>query len=125
MFADPISFLYEGAAHNHVRTSSDNPSTFTYTDETDGVDQIVSIRQSSTKSRFRREIRVSRSKVAADPLTLVNGVSGASVYLVIDEPRAGYTDTELNDMAASLLKFLGGATPTDSTNVLKVLTGEY
>lgn len=125
MFADPISFLYEGVAHSHVRTSSDNPSTFTYVDEADGVDQILSVRQSSTKARFRREIRVSRTKIAADPITLQNGSIGASVYLVIDEPRAGFTDTDLNDMVVSLTKFLGGATATDSTNVLKVLTGEY
>jgi len=125
MFSDPISVLYEGAAKNHVRTSADNPSSFTYVDETDGVTQIVSIRQTNSKSRFRHEIRISRSKIAADPITLANGEIGASVYLVIDEPRSGFTDTDLNDMAVSLFKYLSGAAPTDTGNVLKLLTGEY
>ncbi|DAD50130.1 coat protein [ssRNA phage Zoerhiza.1_22] len=125
MFSDPISVLYEGAAHNHARTSADNPSTFTYVDETDGVTQTVSVRQTTSKSRFRHEFRISRSKIAADPITLANGEIGASVYLVIDEPRAGFTDTDLNDIAASLFKYLSGAAPSDTTNVLKLLTGEY
>ena len=123
MFANTITFRYDTEDKTHNRTSF-APGVFVYSDDTEGVNQTVRIQQNTTKQRFRREVRVSRDKIAQNPLTGVNQEVGASVYLVIDEPRIGFTDSELNDMAISLTKFLSGAAATDSGVTEQVLRGE-
>nr|UJQ85255.1 MAG: hypothetical protein 2 [Leviviridae sp.] len=79
----------------------------------------MTVKQNVTASRFRREIRISQQKIAADPISALNKQIGASVYLVIDEPRAGFSDTELGYLVDALKAWL------TSANYQKVLGGEY
>jgi len=89
----------------NVYTSADGNTTFT-------------TRQTNTSARFRREIRLSQQKVAADPISALNKQVGYSVYLVIDEPKFGFSDTELGYAIDALKAW------ASSTNYNKILGGE-
>lgn len=65
----------------------------------------VLVRQSNTKERFRREVRFDRTVVAADPISAVNKSLTASVYIIVDEPRYGFNDTELGQFVEGLKAF--------------------
>jgi hypothetical protein len=73
---------------------------------------------SSEAKRNRRTVRLDFNKIAADPLTAVNAKFTGSVYLVIDSPTSGFTNTELLNQAHGLVAYL-----TDA-NITKVLNGE-
>jgi hypothetical protein len=80
----------------------------------------MTTKQNSTAKRFRREVRLSKTKIAADPISAVNKEEGISVYLVIDEPRSGvFSDTEIGYQIEALKTWLSNA------NFSKVLGGEY
>jgi len=126
MFPDPLQFpgYVDQDKVPHVRTDfGDGVGEFTYADV--NHPQTVTIKQNKSTRRFRREIRISRSALFTDPLSAVTTEQGASVYLVIDEPRAGFGDLELNNMVVALTTYLGGAKPTDNAAVLRLLAGEY
>jgi len=84
----------------------------------DGNTQMTT-KQNVTASRFRREVRLSQKKIAADPISAVNTEKGVSVYLVVDEPRAGFSDIEIGYLIDALKAWL------TSANYNKVLGGEY
>lgn len=69
-------------------------------------------------ARNRRVVRIEHTKTATDPLTAQNATVGMSVYMVIDAPPWGYTNTELKDIALGLTGW------ASSANILKVLGGE-
>lgn len=103
--ATPLPRTQQGASQN-VYTSADGNTSLT-------------AKQNTTASRFRREIRLSQKKVAADPISAVNKEIGVSVYLVIDEPRAGFSDAEIGYLIEALKAW------SISANYNKVLGGEY
>lgn len=71
------------------------------------------------KTRTRRLVRIDQRVVAADPLTSVNEYKDLGVYLVIDEPEYGFTDTEIDYVVQALAAWLASAT------VAKVLSGQH
>lgn len=71
------------------------------------------------KNRTRRMVRLDQKIVAADPLTAVNSYQTAGVYLVIDEPIVGFSDTELGYLVDALTLWLTGA------NVAAVLASRH
>lgn len=79
----------------------------------------MTVKQNTTAARFRREVRISQQKISADPISAVNKQIGASVYLVIDEPRFGFSDAELGYLLEALKTWLSSA------NYNKVLGGEF
>lgn len=79
----------------------------------------MTTKQNVSATRFRREVRLSQKKIAADPISAVNTEKGVSVYLVVDEPRAGFTDIEIGYLIDALKAWL------TSANYNKVLGGEY
>jgi hypothetical protein len=87
----------------------------------DGLVHFIT-KQNTTAKRFRREVRLQSTKVATDPISAVNVEAGASVYLVIDEPRAGYSDAELKDLVTWLYTWLSASS---YANTSKVLLGEF
>nr|QDH86693.1 MAG: hypothetical protein H2Bulk363729_000002 [Leviviridae sp.] len=104
-------------ATSFARTSQ-GPTTAVFT----SPDQLKTFttKQNTTASRFRREVRLSQNKVAADPISAVNALAGTSVYLVVDEPKSGvFSDTEIGYLIDALKAWL------TSTNYNKVLGGEY
>jgi hypothetical protein len=116
MLADPQSVTINSVATPLAKTQS-NPGTNTYT-SVDGLTSMVT-RQTTTRERFRREVRLSQNKIAADPISALNKSVGVSVYLVIDEPRYGFSDAEIGYLIDAL------KTWSSSTNYNKVLVGEF
>lgn len=116
--ADPQSVTISGVTSSLPRISSGaNSGTFKSNDGLVGLN----IAHTYGRSRNRRKIELTHSKVSADVfLPSTNVQVGMSAYLVVDVPSAGYTVTEqkavidgfiaqLNASSGALItKFLGG-----------------
>lgn len=116
MLADPQSVTINAVATSLPKTNN-GPTQNVYT-SSDG-NTAMTVKQNVTASRFRREVRLSQQKIAADPISAVNKQIGSSVYLVVDEPKTGFTDAELGYLIDALKAWL------TSANYNKVLGGEY
>lgn len=117
MLADPQSVTVNAVAISLPKTNA-GPAVNIYT-SADGK-TVMTTKQNSTSARFRREVRLAQTKIAADPISAINKESGFSVYLVIDEPRSGvFSDTEIGYVIDALKAWL------TSTNYNKVLGGEF
>jgi len=115
VLADPQSVTINAVATSLPKTSV-GPTQNVYS-SADG-NTVMTVKQNTTKTRFRREIRLAQTKVSADPISAVNKEVGASVYLVIDEPRFGFSDAEIGYLIDALKAW------STSTNYNKVLGGE-
>lgn len=116
MLADPQNVTINAVATSLPRTQQGNTQNV-YT-SADGNTSMTT-KQNTTATRFRREVRLSQKKIAADPISAINKEIGVSAYLVIDEPRAGFTDAEIGYLIDALKGWL------TSANYNKVLGGEY
>lgn len=116
MLADPQTVTINAVATPLPKTSN-GPTVNVYT-SADG-NTAMTTKQNVTASRFRREVRLSQQKIAADPISAVNKQIGASVYLVVDEPKTGFSDVELGYLIDALKAWL------TSVNYNKVLGGEF
>ena len=116
MLTDPQSVTVNAVAISLPRTNQ-GPSVNVYT-SADG-NTALTTKQNVTASRFRREIRLSNQKIASDPISAVQKQIGLSVYLVIDEPKFGYSDAEIGYHVDALKTWLSSA------NYNKVLGGEF
>lgn len=116
MLSDPQTVTVNAVAIPLPKTAN-GPTQNLFT-SADGVTSMTT-KQNTTAARFRREVRLSQHKVVADPITGLNKDLGVSVYFVIDEPRSGFTDTEIGYLIDALKTWLSSA------NYLKVLGGEY
>jgi hypothetical protein len=116
VLADPQSVTINSVATSLPKTSG-GQTVNVYT-SADGNTSMTT-KQNVTASRFRREVRLSQKKIAADPISALNVEKGVSVYLVIDEPRAGFSDTEIGYLIDALKAW------ATSTNYNKVLGGEF
>lgn len=117
-FADPQSVTVNAVAISMPRTSSGtNSGVFTSADG----NSRMSVAHAYGK-RTRRTIRLDTSKVAADPLlTTQNVKSSSSVYLVVDAPIAGFTNTELKQQVDG---FLAALTASSGAKITQLLGGE-
>lgn len=116
MLADPQSVTINAVATSMARTQM-GATTNVYT-SADGLTTLTT-KQNKSANRFRREYRVSQTKVAADPISAVNKQVSFSVYFVIDEPNFGFSDTEIGYVIA------GMKTAFDATLWGKILGGEF
>lgn len=116
MLTDPQSVTINAVATSLPRTQQGTTEN-KYTSADGNV--TMTTRQNTTTQRFRREVRLSQQKVAADPISAVNKQIGTSVYLVIDEPRYGFTDAEIGYLIDALKAW------AVSANYNKVLAGEF
>lgn len=115
-FADPQTLTVATVAKTLNLVQSDKAKSVYTT--ADGEYKFTISHQESGK-RTRRMIRIDRVAVAADPLTAVNASVSCGVYLVIDEPAFGFTDTNIWDVIAAFSVWLSNA------NVLKVLSSQH
>jgi hypothetical protein len=93
MLADPQGMTINAVEKLFYKTHF-GPTQNTFTTP-DGL-WTLTTKQNQTAKRFRREIRVTQNKIAADPISAVNNKEGVSVYLVVDEPKSGvFSDTEI------------------------------
>lgn len=116
MFADPQSITVNAVAQSLARISAEaNQSTYKKDDHA----YALKIGRTFGSTRNRFTVRVDNQKLVTDPLVVANNVRvSASVYLVMDVPILGYTNTEVKDIALGLTGW------SSSTNLLKVLVGE-
>lgn len=117
-FSDPQSLTINAVAISLPRTSSGvNSGTFSSSDGT----TRMSVSHAYGK-RTRRTIRLDLSKVSTDPLLPSQNVRlTSSIYLVIDAPIAGYSNTELKQAADG---FLAALTATSGAKITQLLGGE-
>lgn len=116
MFSEPQSITVSGAAKSLPRVGyGDRNGLF------ESVPAGLRLRVSHLiGKRIRRTVRIDFTKTAADPL--LDGVSrqySSSAYIVIDHPSVGFTTTELEANAKSLVDWLAVA-----GNLSKVVNGE-
>lgn len=116
MLADPQSVTINAVAKTLPRVSL-GPTEAHYRVD-DGTVELITKQNVSTK-RFRREVRLQIKKIAADPLTAVNSEVSTSLYVVVDEPKSGFSDVELEYYRAAMVAWL------TAPNFLKIVTGEY
>jgi len=117
-FADPQSVTINAVATSLPRTSSDlHAGEFT---KDDGTVKLSVAHQNGR--RYRRQIRLDHSKIAADPYAAgVNTPVGMSVYLVVDVPKMGYTIVEQKQIVDALTAYL---TATSGARTTQLLGGE-
>lgn len=115
MLADPQSVTI-----NSVATPLPRTQLGATTNEYVSADGTVTMttKQNVTATRFRREVRLSQKKIAADPISGLNKELGFSVYLVVDEPKSGFSDTEIGYLIVALRDWY------IATNYNKILGGE-
>jgi hypothetical protein len=117
VLTDPQSVTINAVATSLPRTQQGTSQNL-YT-SADGK-TVMTTKQNITTARFRREVRLAQTKIAADPISAINKESGLSVYFVVDEPRSGvFSDTEIGYVIDALKTWLSSA------NYNKVLGGEF
>lgn len=116
MLSDPQSVTVNAIAISLPKTNV-GPTNSIFT-SADG-NTYMTTKQNITASRFRREVRLSQKKISADPISTVSAEKGVSVYLVVDEPRTGFADSEIKYLIEALKTWL------TSGNQDKVLGGEF
>lgn len=116
MFADPQSVTINAVAQS-LPAIARNTDSSVYQKDDATVKMTISHQYKAERNRF--VVRLDANKVAADPLASANNrVYNHSVYLVMDKPVVGYTNTETQQLAAALSAWC------TSANLLKVLGGE-
>lgn len=114
-FADPQSVTINAVPKSMPRVSiGASESTYRTADET--VQMRIS--HQASKGRKRRMVRLDQTVIAADPLTAENAEQKAGIYLVVDEPTWGFSDTDLDYLVDALVAWL------TSGNIAKLLGGE-
>lgn len=115
MFADPQSVTVNSVAQSMPRIKiGASDSTYRKADET----IQLRISHQSTLKRTRRMVRLDSTVIAADPLTAVNTSQSAGIYLVIDEPKFGFSDADLDNLVDALVGWLTAG------NIAKLLGSE-
>lgn len=79
----------------------------------------MTVGHNESRDRTRRMVRIDQRVVAADPLTSVNEYKSLGIYIVIDEPEYGFSDTEIDYVVQALTAWLTTA------NVTKVLGNQH
>lgn len=116
MFADPQTVTVNAVAQTLAAISRE-PMKSVYREDVGEYELVIS--HMETAKRNRRVVRLNRKIVSADPFIPAQNVESThSIYLVIDAPIAGFTNTQLKDDTLGLCSWLSSA------NVLKVLGGE-
>jgi predicted Mrr-cat superfamily restriction endonuclease len=114
--ADPQTLTVNTVAKTLNRVKSDG-----YRSEyaTDDEEYKMIVSHQELKNRTRRMVRVNQRVVAADPLTSVNEYKDLGVYLVVDEPEYGFSDTNIDYVVQALCDWL------TSAQVAKVLSQQH
>lgn len=114
--ATPQSITINAVEEDYHRISEDKSSSIY---QTSSGDKRLTVSHQETKTRFRRMARLDVTEIAADPLTAENSYQSASAYIVIDEPKVGFSDEDLEDYVDALKLWL------TSANILAVLGSRH
>jgi len=114
-FADPQSVTISGTAISLPRTSSGaNTGAFT------SADGLVQMQVSNSYGkRYRRQLKLTQSKISADPLVPSQNVrSSMSCYIVVDVPVNGFTVAEEKALVDAFTAYLSASTGAKVTQLL-------
>lgn len=104
MFTDPTSITINSVAKSFARISSNQMSSTYRT--ADGT-FVLTITHTETKSkRFRTEVRLVQTAIVADPITSENDEEQLTFYCVVDRPRVGFSDAQIDQLIQGLKGFL-------------------
>lgn len=105
-FSDPISVTFQAVAKSLPRVFS--PAGAAAVFKTSDDEFKVELSHTEVKGRRERHyIRISQRKIGSDPLVpATNLESTASAYLVLDNPKTGFTNAELGYLMQALCDFL-------------------
>jgi hypothetical protein len=120
MFADPQTLTIDSVSTDLPRQGSPNPDKLGVFVSADGLQELT-VRQNKTANRFRREVRLTEKKVAADPISAENKEVSASIMIVVDEPRWGFNVADLAILSYALLDWYVSSSYAVQT---KLLAGE-
>lgn len=114
-YADPQSVTVAGTAQSLPRVSSGtNAGAFSSSDGAYRLDVSHSYGR-----RTRRSIRLTKSKISADPLIPNQNVkSSMSTYMVVDTPVNGFTVAEAKEVVDALVAYLSATTGARVTQLL-------
>jgi len=115
-FADPQSITVATVAQvlNNTGRGLDTAS---YKKE-DGS-QVLTVSHAYSKDRARRRVRLDYNALVADAIMpSVNIRPSGSISIVMDNPKTGFTNTQIKDEILALVAWLTAA------NITKVLGGE-
>jgi hypothetical protein len=118
MLSDPISYKVAGAAVNHPRVAVG--SEYNEYSTSDGT-SVVRVGGSKTKTRTRKFVSKTATKIAADPISAVNQSVQAVVTITISSPAFGFTASELKQQILDAADFMSA---TSGANTDKILGGE-
>jgi hypothetical protein len=114
-YADPQTINSLGGFTSLPRTGA-GPTSGSFS-SSDGTVQL-SVSHANGK-RLRSQIRLTQSKVSADPLIPSQNVRNSmSAYVVIDRPVNGFTVTEAKAVADVLVAYLTASTGARITQLL-------
>lgn len=117
-FADPQTVTINAVPKTLARTGS---GLDTGTFSKDDGEVKLSVAHAYNK-RNRRTVRIDHQKLAADVMdSSLNVPYSASVYLVVDAPKAGYTIAELKQIVDGFTAYL---TASSGARVTQLLGGE-
>lgn len=114
-FADPQSITFNSVATSFPRTSSGvNQGNFKTADS--AYELVVSHQYGK---RNRHVLRVNQTKTTADTLVpATNIIASASVYLVVDGPKFGFSNTELKYIVDGISAYLAASSGAKVTQLL-------
>lgn len=115
-FTDPQSITVNAVAKSMPRISTEGQRSVYQKPEEDFK---MTISHQAARDRTRRMVRVDQRVVATDPLTSASEYKTLGVYLVIDEPEYGFSDTEIDYLVQALKGWASTA------NILKVCGNEH
>lgn len=104
MFADPQVVTVNSVAQSMPRVES-NGSKSVYR-KADGTFSMILSHIKSGANRIRSMARVDQRAIVSDPLTSTNDYETLSVYVVVDRPDYGFTQTQVDQLIAGLKTWL-------------------
>lgn len=114
MLADPQSVTISGTTNSLPAVSRNG-----YVSEYSLPDSSLKLKVShSFGSRVRSQVAINTNKITTDPLSNANMSVGASVYIVVDRPAAGFTQAELVAVIAGLSGWLTASTNANANKVV-------
>jgi hypothetical protein len=102
-FADPQSITVNAVAKSMPRIST-NGTSAVYQMPDESFKLTISHQKSA--GRLRSVVRVDQRVVAADPLTSVNDWQTLGLYVVLDRPMTGFTQTQVDQLWTGFKAFL-------------------
>lgn len=104
--ATPQSVTINGVATDLHRIEEDKTSSLYQSND---ATLALRVSHQTSKGRSRRMVRLDQTVIAADPLSAENSFQKAGVYVVIDEPEYGFTDTQLGYIVDGVKAWLTAA----------------